>query len=68
MTRDLGLGSGASRAIRPSQPWNSEAFLWVEGVRGKGGYRLQEREPDGRRYRSEIRCYVGPLRLPFRRN
>jgi len=25
MTRDLGLGSGASGAIRPSQPWNSEA-------------------------------------------
>ena len=42
MTRDLGLGSGASRAIRPSQPSNSEAFLWVEGVWAEGGGRLKE--------------------------
>jgi len=47
MTRDLGLGSGASGAIRPSQPSNSEAFLWVEGVRAKRGYRLQERNRMG---------------------
>ena len=42
MTRDLGVGSGASGAIGPNQPSNSEASLWVEGVRAKGRYRLQE--------------------------
>jgi hypothetical protein len=34
---------------------------------GQRGLSAQGVGPDGRRFAAGIRCYVGPLRLPFRR-